>query len=45
VSLLNGAWRGPCYNSHVFNVETFIDECAVAAGIDPLAYRLSLLAN
>jgi isoquinoline 1-oxidoreductase beta subunit len=45
VSLLTGAWRGPCYNSHVFNVETFIDECAVAAGFDPLAYRLSLLAN
>lgn len=45
VHLLNGAWRGPCYNSHAFNVETFIDECAVAAGIDPLDYRLKLLAN
>jgi isoquinoline 1-oxidoreductase beta subunit len=45
VALLNGAWRGPCYNSHVFNVETFIDECAIAASIDPLAYRLKLLAN
>ena len=45
VHILNGAWRGPCYNSHVFNVETFIDECAVAAGMDPLEYRLKLLAR
>lgn len=45
VHILNGAWRGPCYNSHVFNVESFIDECAVTAGIDPLEYRLKLLAN
>jgi len=26
-------------------VETFIDECALAAGVDPLEYRLKLLAN
>lgn len=45
VHLLNGAWRAPCYNSHAFIVESFIDECAVAAGIDPLEYRLKLLAN
>lgn len=45
VHILNGAWRAPCYNSHAFNVETFIDECAVAAGIDPLDYRLKLLAS
>ncbi len=45
VNLLNGAWRGPCYNSHAFNLETFIDECAVSAGMDPLEYRLKLLAN
>jgi isoquinoline 1-oxidoreductase subunit beta len=43
VHILNGAWRGPCYNSHAFNLETFVDECAIAAGIDPLAYRLKLL--
>jgi isoquinoline 1-oxidoreductase beta subunit len=41
--ILNGAWRGPCYNSHAFNLETFIDECAFAAGIDPLEYRLKLV--
>lgn len=45
VHILNGAWRGPCYNSFAFNVETFIDECALAAGIDPLDYRLKLVAN
>ncbi|MCB1687310.1 MAG: xanthine dehydrogenase family protein molybdopterin-binding subunit, partial [Halioglobus sp.] len=44
-NILTGAYRGPCYNSYAFMVETFIDECAIAAGIDPLAYRLKLLAN
>jgi isoquinoline 1-oxidoreductase beta subunit len=43
VHVLNGAYRGPCFNSHAFFVETFIDECAVAAGIDPLEYRLKLV--
>ncbi|HEX7853555.1 MAG TPA: molybdopterin cofactor-binding domain-containing protein [Sphingobium sp.] len=43
--ILNGAYRGPCYNSHVFTLETFIDECAHAAGIDPLDYRLKLVAK
>jgi isoquinoline 1-oxidoreductase beta subunit len=41
--LATGAYRGPCYNSHAFTTETFIDECAVAAGIDALDYRLKLL--
>jgi isoquinoline 1-oxidoreductase beta subunit len=45
VHVLNGAFRAPCYNSHAFFVETFIDECAVTAGIDPLEYRLKLLSN
>jgi isoquinoline 1-oxidoreductase subunit beta len=45
ISILNGAWRGPCYNSHCFNLETFIDECALAAGADPLDYRIKLLAK
>ncbi len=45
VNVMNGAYRGPCYNSHAFLVETFIDDCAVAAGIDPLEYRLQLLAK
>ena len=45
VHVLNGAYRGPCFNSHVFLVETFIDECAVLAGIDPLEYRLKLVSK
>jgi isoquinoline 1-oxidoreductase beta subunit len=45
VNVLNGAYRAPCYNSHAFMVETFIDECAVAAGIDPLEYRLQLVSR
>jgi isoquinoline 1-oxidoreductase beta subunit len=45
VHVLNGAYRGPCFNSHAFITETFIDECAHAAGIDPLEYRLKLLAK
>lgn len=45
VHVLNGAYRGPCFNSHAFLVETFIDECAIAAGIDPLEYRLKLVSK
>ena len=35
VHVLNGAYRGPCFNSNAFITETFIDECAHGAGIDP----------
>ncbi len=45
VNIMNGAYRGPCFNSHVFIVETFIDDCAIAAGIDPLEYRLHLMSK
>ncbi len=41
--ILTGQYRGPGYNSHCFFVESFIDECAAKAGIDPLEYRLRLL--
>ncbi len=40
-----GAYRAPSYNSNAFFMESFIDECAVAAGIDPLEYRLRILAR
>ena len=43
VHILTGPYRGPGYNSNAFISETFIDECAHAAGADPLAYRLKLL--
>ena len=45
VHVLNGAYRGPCFNSHAFFVESFVDECAAAAGIDPLEYRLKLVSK
>ncbi len=41
--VLTGAYRGPGYNSYAFMVETFIDECAHAAGIDPVVYRRRIL--
>jgi isoquinoline 1-oxidoreductase beta subunit len=40
--IMTGPYRGPGYNSSAFFVETFVDECAIAAGIDPLEYRLRL---
>ena len=43
--ILVGPYRGPGYNSNAFFVETFVDECAYAAGIDPMEYRLKLFAK
>ncbi|MBR9765937.1 MAG: xanthine dehydrogenase family protein molybdopterin-binding subunit [Rhodobacteraceae bacterium] len=36
-------WRSNGYSFNTFFAESFIDECATEAGIDPLAYRRSLL--
>ncbi len=38
-------WRSVGHAQTGFAVESFIDECATAAGQDPLAYRLALLAD
>jgi isoquinoline 1-oxidoreductase beta subunit len=38
-----GWWRAIQFVPNVFAVEGFVDELAVAANADPLAYRLSLL--
>jgi isoquinoline 1-oxidoreductase beta subunit len=43
--ILTGPYRGPGFNSTAFFIETFTDECALAAGIDPLEYRLRLYAK
>ncbi len=43
IHFLTGPYRAPGYNSFAFMTETFIDECAVAAGVDPLEYRLRLV--
>ena len=38
-----GYWRAVSHNMNAFANESFIDECAAAAGKDPVAYRMSLL--
>lgn len=37
--------RGPGCNSDCFIIESFIDECAAAARIDPLEYRLRIFSK
>lgn len=37
------SWRSVDHSQHGFFIESFIDEAAHAAGIDPLEYRLSML--
>jgi isoquinoline 1-oxidoreductase subunit beta len=38
-----GFWRSVGHSQNAYFAECFIDECAAAAGQDPLAYRLALL--
>jgi isoquinoline 1-oxidoreductase beta subunit len=40
--ILTGPYRGPGLNSNAFMVESLLDECALAAGMDPIDYRLKL---
>ena len=44
-NLLGGPWRGPSTLGTTFFLESFIDECALAAGKDPIEYRRALLKN
>lgn len=40
-----GLWRSNGFSHNVFFAESFFDECAHAAGADPLEYRRRLLAD
>jgi len=45
IDIPRGAWRSVAYSHNIFFVESFIDELANAAGMDPIAFRLAHIEN
>jgi len=45
ISFPIGFWRSVGHSMNDFFMESFIDECAHAAGADPFAYRMAMLAD
>lgn len=43
LSLPTGLWRGNAHSYTAFFIESFVDELAAAAGIEPLSYRMQML--
>jgi len=42
-AVTTGFWRGVGPNNNVFAIESFVDELALKAGKDPVAFRLAML--
>ena len=45
VGLPTGNWRSNAHSSNIFYLESFIDELAAKAGIEPLSFRMQMLNN
>ena len=45
VGVPTGNWRSNAHSSNIFYLESFIDELAAEAGIEPLSFRMQMMNN
>ncbi len=45
VGVPTGNWRSNAHSSNVFYLESFIDELAAKAGVEPLSFRMQMMNN